>query len=208
MIYWGQNQGGNAGSLASYCDSRYDVIAVAFLNNFPMPSGGNELNLANHCWETFSPALPHLLRCPAIGADIKTCQSRQKKLVLSMGGAIGEYGFNSKAQAEATADAIWNRYLGGSDPYRPFGDAKLDGVDLDIENRKPQFYLDFVRRMRALYATDPSRKYLMVAAPQCPFADVSLGPDGAGWDGTPLSNTPLGGGWFDIVAVQFYNNPV
>ena len=47
------------------------------------------------------------------------------------------------------ADIIWNKFLGGTSDHRPFGDAKLDGVDLDIE--KPDgkgFYGDLVKTLK------------------------------------------------------------
>jgi chitinase len=215
VVYWGQNQGGNEQTLNNYCQgSTYDIIIVSFLNNFGsgQPRDGNELNLGSQCWDNFADSgdssVARLLRCPAIGTAVSQCQANGKKIVLSLGGAIGDYGFDSQAQAEATALHIWNRYLGGSTTYRPFGAAKLDGIDLDIENQKPQYYRQFVDRMRQLYATDSSKKYLIGAAPQCPFADVSMGPDGRAWSGAQLSGTVLGNSWIDFVSVQHYNNPM
>lgn len=52
----------------------------------------------------------------------------------------------------------------------------MDGVDLDIEIGSHRYYPDFVREMRRLMNTDPSKQYLITAAPQCPFPDKWMGP--------------------------------
>jgi hypothetical protein len=74
----------------------------------------------------------------------------------------------STSDAQNAAQQIWNLYLGGSSSSRPFGSAKLDGVDLDIEGGPgTQYYQDFVDALMALYATDTSKKYYLTAVPQC-----------------------------------------
>ena len=55
--------------------------------------------------------------------------------------------------------------------------AVMDGVDLDIEKGSHQYYTDFVREMRRLMNTDPSKQYFITAAPQCPFPDNWMGPE-------------------------------
>ena len=62
-----------------------------------------------------------------MAADIKACQAKGKKIMISMGGATGGGTFSSKDQAESFAKTIWNLFLGGSSSTRPFGDAVLDG---------------------------------------------------------------------------------
>lgn len=62
-----------------------------------------------------------------MGTDIKACQAKGKIVTLSLGGAGGSVGFSSDSQAQTLADTIWNIFLGGSSPTRPFGDAVLDG---------------------------------------------------------------------------------
>ena len=110
-----------------------------------------------------------------VAASIKTCQARGKKLRLSLGGAAGVYGFSSDADAQQFAQIIWQMVLGGtaSGWPRPFGDAVLDGVDLDIEGGGATGWAAFVTALRALYtdaASNPSgRKFLIGGAPQCPF---------------------------------------
>lgn len=64
---------------------------------------------------------------------IKTCQKKGKTVLMSLGGAAGSYGFANNADAEAFADTLWNIYGAGKSSTRPFGDAVIDGFDLDIE---------------------------------------------------------------------------
>lgn len=55
-----------------------------------------------------------------------TCPPTQRR-PRSLGGATGAVGFTSDAQAQAFADTIWDLFLGGASPDRPFGAAVLDG---------------------------------------------------------------------------------
>jgi chitinase len=135
-----------------------------------------------------------------VGTAIKACQARGKKVILSLGGAAGSYGFASDAEATRFAGILWQMFLGGSAPGwpRPFGDAVLDGVDLDIEGGAATGYAAFVRELKGSYyssaAANPSgRAFLVTAAPQCPFPDYHL-------------QDALSKSWFDYVWVQFYNN--
>ncbi|KAI0094559.1 glycoside hydrolase family 18 protein [Irpex rosettiformis] len=202
-VYWGQNSYGATHSdvanfqkpLAFYCqDDAIDVLPVAFLNVFFGPGGVPSINLSNTCNDvdnaTFSGT--NLPVCTSVGADIKTCQAKGKIVTLSLGGAGGSVGFTSDSQGEQLADTIWNVFLGGSSSTRPFGDAVLDGVDLDIEGGSSTGYAAFVNRIRS-HASSTSKKYYITAAPQCPYPDASLG-------------GVLNAASFDAVYVQFYNN--
>jgi chitinase len=90
-------------------------------------------------------------------------------------------------------------FLGGTTAGwpRPFGDAVLDGIDLDIEGGNTTGYGPFINALRTRFTStsaNPSgRQYLIGAAPQCPFPDAYLG-------------DALSKSWFDYVWVQFYNN--
>ena len=63
-------------------------------------------------------------------ADIETCQSLGKIVMLSLGGAVGTYGFKSASQAETFATTLWDMFAEGYGSLRPFGDALIDGFDL------------------------------------------------------------------------------
>ncbi|KAK1230753.1 Chitinase 2 [Marasmius sp. AFHP31] len=126
------------------------------------------------------------------------CQGKGKIVTLSLGGDNknnpGPITFSSDAQAEQFADTVWNLFLGGSSPSgRPFGNAVLDGIDLNLEGDVPSTgYVAFVNRIRS-HADGASKKYYVTAAPQCPYPDKTLKPI-------------LDGASFDAVYVQFYNN--
>lgn len=81
-IYWGQN--GNEGNRTSTCATgNYAYVNIVFLNKF---GGGQipQLNLAGHC-------NPDSGGCKIVGRGIKYCQSQGIKVMLSLGGGIGNY---------------------------------------------------------------------------------------------------------------------
>ncbi|KAI5959040.1 CHT1 [Candida margitis] len=184
--YWGQNAGGNQQSLGDYCSSSpADIIILSFLNNFPSIS----LNFANQCSQTFGDGLLH---CSQIGQDIKSCQNKGKIILLSLGGATGNYGFSSDSDAKTFATTLWNKFGGGQDNERPFDDAEVDGFDFDIENKDQTGYPALAKQLQAYFATS-SKKFYLSAAPQCPYPDESVG--------DLMSQVDL-----DFAFIQFYNN--
>ena len=203
-VYWGQNSyGATHGSdtanwqknLASYCqDSTINVIPLAFLHVFFSTGGLPEINLSSTCSSATNGAFPgtSLANCQFMANDIKTCQANGKIVTLSLGGATGALGFSSDAQAVTFAQTIWDLFLGGSSSTRPFGNAVLDGIDLDIEGGGTTGYVAFVNKIRSL-ASGASKKYYVTAAPQCVYPDAYLG-------------STLNAVGFDMVYVQFYNN--
>lgn len=185
VLYWGQNSGQNQQSLGEYCQSTAaDMYVISFLNSFPTTS----LNIVS-CYSTFDGS--DLLHCPDIAADIKTCQSLGKKVLLSLGGAVGSYGFSSNSDAEDYAVTLWNMFGGGSADQRPFDDAIVDGFDLDIENNNSVGYAALSTKLRELFN---GGDYYISAAPQCVFPDANVG--------DALANS-----YIDFAFVQFYNNP-
>lgn len=191
FAYWGQgNQKDTTGPraelpLAQAC-SHYDVMLLGFLANFggnkDLSSAANQISVSFH----------------ALGetqAGIVSCQAANKPVILSIGGAAGEYGFDSAADAQSSAQQIWDLYLGGTSSSRPFGSAVLDGVDLDVENSHgSQYYADFVDKLESLW-NGASKKYYLTAAPQCPLPDANVG--------AVLSSRTSN---FDYIQIQFYNN--
>lgn len=207
-VYWGQDSAGSLRltletKILNYCQNYdYDIIPVAFLNVFFDINNKNDypgINLANHCNKTFK-GYPSLLNCTDIGSQITQCQKLGKKVLISLGGAAGLYYFSSSTQAVTFANTIWKLFLDGSSGVRPFHNAVLDGVDLDIEGGTTSFYGDFVKAIRKLMATDNNRKYYITGAPQCPYPDARMGP---GSSSMVLTSVPQE---FDYLFVQFYNN--
>ena len=212
IVYWGQNGfgGANPGDpskwekpLGQVCteNPQINTVVMGFVISFI--SGRNadgypELNFANHCETPYDTRNPFLLKCPEIGEGIKTCHRLGKRVLLALGGGVGGYGFTSDAQAEQFAGTVWDMFLGGSGTVRPFGDAVADGVDLDIEGGSWIGYGKFAKKLRE-HMSKGNKKYLITAAPQCPFPDVYVGPG----QGKALGDAPEA---FDYVLVQFYNN--
>ncbi|KAL0578028.1 Chitinase 2 [Marasmius crinis-equi] len=204
-VYWGQNSYGAVHAndqanwqrpLSFYCqDDTINAFPIAFVNEFFGPGGVPSMNLANTCSAEANGTFPgtNLPNCTALAPDIQTCQSKGKIVTISLGGATGAVGFKSDQQASDFADTIWNLFLGGNGSTRPFGDAVLDGIDLDIEGGTSDHYATFVNRIRSL-SSGASKKYYVTAAPQCVFPDAALG---------EVLNTAE----FDAIYIQFYNNP-
>ncbi|KAL0452447.1 UNVERIFIED_CONTAM: Hevamine-A [Sesamum latifolium] len=182
-VYWGQN--GNEGTLLQACQSNlYEYVNLAFLNVF----GHNvtpSINLAGHCD-------PPSGTCRRLVTEIQACQSLGIKVLLSLGGAIGDYGFSSPDDAKQFAAYLYDTFLSTSFAG-PLGPVALDGVDFDIEHPTSTLYWDDLARALTSYNT-PEKKVYLAAAPQCPRPDLNL-------------DTAVRTGLFDYVWVQFYNNP-
>ncbi|CAM0883677.1 unnamed protein product [Alopecurus aequalis] len=132
-VYWGQNDG--EASLAETCASgNYEFVILAFLPKFGKGQTP-QLDLASHCD-------PSSGGCRSQSKDIKSCQSRGVKVLLSIGGGDGSYGLSSPGDDRQVAMYLWNNYLGGK------SDLKKLGNNIDI-----------------------NKAVLLSAAPQCPFPD-------------------------------------
>lgn len=180
-VYWGQNSGLNQERLSTYCASdSVDIVLLSFLSGFP----DTTINFSNQCWTN---------DCPQIAEDIKTCQQNGKIVLLSLGGAAGSYGFSSEQEGADYATTLWNTFGPGSATERPFGDAVVDGFDLDIENKNQVGYVALANGLKSLYSADSSKSYYLSASPQCPYPDQSVG--------DVLAQVPV-----DFAFIQFYNN--
>lgn len=131
--------------------------------------------------------------------DIGTCQKNGKTILLSIGGDAGaKIDFPTAEAATKNAQLIWSMFgptpASGEKPSRPFGEAVIDGFDLDIET-KPQHYAEWAHKMRELMGPAKDGKGYLTAAPQCPVPS-----------GNPIGSI-LNGTEFDMFFVQFYNNP-
>ncbi|EJD42180.1 glycoside hydrolase [Auricularia subglabra TFB-10046 SS5] len=205
VAYWGQNSNGalHPGDtsayqqrLGYYCgdDSPVDVFPLAFLNNFFAQGGMPSLDLANICATSNHAAFPGTLLpdCSFLADDIRQCQAKGKIVTLSLGGATATTSFKSDQDGENFAQLLWDLFLGGSSKTRPFGDAILDGLDMDIEGGDKTGHIAMLNKIREL-AKGASKQYYITAAPQCPYPDLNL-------------QSTLNVAVFDAVYVQFYNN--
>ncbi|KAI4328424.1 hypothetical protein L6164_020781 [Bauhinia variegata] len=122
-------------------------------------------------------------------SDIKSCQAKGIKVLLSLGGGAGSYSLASTQDARNLATYLWHNFLGGNFSSPPLGPAVLDGIDFDIEGGTNLYWGDLARYLKGY-----GKNVIITAAPQCPFPDA--------WIGNALNT-----GLFDFVWVQFYNNP-
>lgn len=133
-------------------------------------------------------------------ADITQCQNTYgKTILLSVGGSTyTEGGFSSSAAAVSAANNIWSIFgpNTGSGVPRPFGNAVIDGFDFDFESTVSNMpaFANQLRTVMTASTASTGKKYLLTAAPQCPYPDAADGPMLAG----AVS--------FDAIFVQFYNN--
>lgn len=162
-VYWGQTTA--EGTLRETCATgRYKYVILAFLNYF-----GNgrtpSINLSGHC----NPATGG---CTVVSQNIKFCQRMGVKVLLSIGGGVGNYSLASPTDAKNFATYLYNHFLGGRSTARPLGDAVLNGIDFDIELGSTANWQFLVKNLKA-FSTPANRVYLS-AAPQCPFPDNFL----------------------------------
>lgn len=203
-VYYGQTADTKAGGLLELCSSpSVDVINVAFLYQFFGPGGYPTVGFGPSCGgsnsEQAAAGATGLVSCPTLGSEITQCQQQYGKVILlSMGGYLADSNFTSAGQATTFANTVWNLFGAGtalSSALRPFGNAIVDGFDIDNEDGLPQYYVDFATELRRLYVgAGGTRKFYLSAAPQCPRPDASI-PE-------QLMQTLA-----DFVFVQFYNNP-
>ncbi|KAJ5958123.1 Glycoside hydrolase superfamily [Penicillium vulpinum] len=204
VVYWGQNSFNGKGDqaqqpLAHYCDNDdIDVIPMAFNMMVNGPGGAPEIDFSVTSKDCDVFEGTSLKNCPSIAKDIKTCQEKDKTILLSIGGATySEGGFKSEQDAKDGARLMWETFgpkQEGSDALRPFGDVALDGFDFDFE-ANVEHMADFANELRSLMEADKTeQKFFLTAAPQCPY------PDQADKD---ILNGPV---YIDAIWVQFYNN--
>ncbi|OBZ89769.1 Acidic endochitinase, partial [Choanephora cucurbitarum] len=197
-LYWGQGDY-NEKRLSYYCDQEgVSIVILSFIANF---SGGPKkspvLDLSDNCKNTNN--------CSEAARDIKHCQKKGIKVLISLGGAVGPYKRQSW-DPDLLAWWLWTKFLGGDDESvsRPFGDVVLDGVDYDPEGVDGEGYDRNIDTLRKLFKTQyPRREYLITAAPQCP--DLEKYEKNAVYNILNPSN-PKYNSYPNITFVQFYNN--
>lgn len=203
-IYWGTGNGsGKDPNLETVCATpHYSIVIVSFAHAIGMGSrnaGGLPETQISGCSGNMPAPNQYLQDCSNLAPAIAACQAAGKQVILSLGGGGAKVGFKSDAEGQAYAALLWDAVLGGKGAVRPFGAATLDGIDLDVESGSAVGYGAFVLALRAKMDADTRKKYIITAAPQCPFPDVWMGPG----VGTALT---MGLTAFDHLFVQFYNN--
>ncbi|KAI9808589.1 MAG: hypothetical protein M1825_003738 [Sarcosagium campestre] len=198
--YWGQ--GADQKRLGNLCQSSsIDIIPIAFINVFPAQgiAGYPGSNFGNGCGDAKVKG-PNGVdtqlqsSCTEIAEDIPICQRLGKKVLLSLGGSVGNYSIPDDASAVTFADFLWAAFgpQQANPGQRPFGSATIDGFDLNIEQGTQVGYRALAVRLKDLYNTDPSRQYYLSASPQCVVPDAFLA--------DAIQNA-----YFDYIFIQFYN---
>ncbi|KAG8079619.1 hypothetical protein GUJ93_ZPchr0007g5881 [Zizania palustris] len=190
-VFWGRHK--DEGSLREACDSgRYTMVIMSFLSVDGGGGGGHgkyRLDLSGHP-----------LR--GIGGDIKHCQRKGVLVSLAIGGPGGAFSLPTNQSALDLFDHLWNSYLGGSRKgvLRPFGDARLDGVDFFLKRATPAaggydvLAGELAKRRNQLGSGPGSRPLLLTAT--TPFCAA---PAGRGVGGVLAADT------FERIHVRFYD---
>ncbi|OBT99267.1 hypothetical protein VE01_02533 [Pseudogymnoascus verrucosus] len=212
--YWGQT----GGTLRDYCDTAdTDYIPVGFIDYFPAQGNGwPGSNYGSSCWaSTYTapgyngvddPLHNRLLdHCTGMAQDIQYCQSKGKKILLSLGGGPNTYSLTGKKDGEAFADFLWAAYgpptveWVGPRPFDPLPGTEgegiatiVDGFDFDIEHPDTDNSVGYIAMINRLRSYFPDGGYLITGAPQCVVNDANM-------------DLMIQGAQFDIIWVQFYN---
>lgn len=151
-----------------------DIIPIAFINEFPAQANGIVgANYGNQCGSTYysGPGYPAGVvdpknntvlpaSCWPLQQDIAYCQQNTNtKILLSLGGATGNYDLATAADGIYLANWIWGAYgpynqswvdAGGLRPLDRGADNKtltdtvdIDGFDFDIEHTTKGRFLCF-----------------------------------------------------------------
>ncbi|KAF8717084.1 hypothetical protein HU200_026196 [Digitaria exilis] len=117
-IYWGQNTG--EATLSATCASRkYQFVILAFV--FQFGKGRTpKLDLSGHCDASSG-------RCAVLSSDIRSCQRHGVKVLLSIGGGVGNYGLSDLKDMGKNAGT---EVLLSAAPQCPFPD-EWDGAAIN-----------------------------------------------------------------------------
>ncbi|KAK0669591.1 hypothetical protein QBC41DRAFT_319644 [Cercophora samala] len=225
-VYWGQTAGSR---LASYCDAPgFEYVTVGFVNKSPSQdlSGANwpGTNFGSHCdgvYYKHNGVNTNIQSdCGKIAADIRYCQKKGKKVLISVGGewkTTANYDLANGDEGSRFALFVWQAF-GPHNPAstvpRPFDDYYLnaeegeehfvfDGFDFDLEKsydaNQSKGYISMIASLRQFISTPAlnpdNRQFLITAAPECPLNDPYY-----------KMKHIIKASKFDILFVQFYNN--
>ena len=133
--WWGQTDETKNHGLDELCNSSsYDIVIISFITQVIGPGGYPTLNLGSAAGAPSSDqtaaGATGLLDATSLSPVIKNCQSRGKKVFISVGGTNAQVSFASDTEGDKFAGVLWNLFLGGNSTLRPFGDVQLDGIDI------------------------------------------------------------------------------
>ncbi|KAJ9063785.1 Chitinase 2 [Entomophthora muscae] len=182
-MYWGQDMGGGELSLAQYCnDTSVDIIVISYLSDFnglKQPKMG----LKSACSSQW---------CTSVGGDIRECQEKGKKVLLSLGGPKGVYNIGTDETAKSLAQQLWTMFFDRSNTIQPLGEVSLDGIDLSPMNLQGMHYTEMVDEMRK-FSQESKKKIIVSVSPGCKFPDTNL-------------DDVITNGQIDMLFIRFFND--
>jgi chitinase len=190
-VDWGQDLFGGTNPdmslrekpLADVCapGTPYDFVLIDYVTQVALGSDGSQAsfaqNFANHCTPgTALAGAPGLAQCDDIAAGIAACHQSNKKVLITVGGPTDPglaTDMTGSVGAQA-AQSMWDLYLGGNGPLRPFAGQTVDGVNVEASFASSPGSVQFVAHLRQLM-NGSGNPYYLTATPQCDFPDP-LGP--------------------------------
>lgn len=191
-VYWGQNSielDHEYGKHVEYtrlidiCDyPNVDIVIISFLpreHSFQILNDNvnqninvaiNAISILGNGFSDDFDSSPQTL-----GEGIEQCNSNEKIVLFSFGGDTVSYGFDSEEHAVEFADVLYQWFENHSEVNigkKPFRNAAINGVDLDIENSQYNnvYYIIFIKRIREMFGPD----FLIAGAPQCLYPDENM----------------------------------
>ncbi|MDT0331626.1 glycosyl hydrolase family 18 protein [Nocardiopsis lambiniae] len=143
--YWHNFDNGSTVMPLSAIPSEYNLVAVAFADNHPSLDGGITFNLAGGELGGYTDA--------QFRADIAAIQAEGRKVIISVGGELGNVIVSNPTQARNFADTT----------YALMRDYGFDGVDIDLEHGiNAQYLTDALRDLHGQAGDD----LIIAMAPQ------------------------------------------
>lgn len=140
-VYFGSTNATSTTTLLAQCsDPNIDIVILGFILSVLGGGGGYpELDFGTVCTgqnaAMEAAGATGLLSCTSsLAPMISECQALGKKVLVSVGGALGNVTFQSSAEATSAASMLWDVFGAGTGidgALRPFGeDVTVDGFDL------------------------------------------------------------------------------
>lgn len=197
VVYWGQDlisdekKNREEVTLLKLCQSEpVDIVVITFLNDFNQITQVTTTSVLNNPFQIFDfQQLDN--QKENIVESVKRCQKDYNvDVFVSLGGADGNYGFNSSDEAKIAASQfskIFNNQ-----------EIRIDGLDLDIEKMDKSgnlYFTDFVNNVRQFFDENKTNenKLLVSGAPECVLPSEYM-------------DKMLREIEFDYLFIQFYNN--
>ncbi|KAF4539699.1 Cts1 protein [Lasiodiplodia theobromae] len=178
-------------SLAELCaDESIDTVILGYVHGFEATNGFPIVDFGAACTAKHADDDRHasgLASCPELGQQVQTCQTRGKKVFLSIGGgprSNSTLSFVDPADARRAAVMLWSLF-GQGNPHgpdmRPLGEAAVDGFDFAwtsaaASSSSVQAFADTVRTLSDMPA-DGNDEELLRDVIDIAFATADAGDD-------------------------------